>query len=896
MRINKAIFIAGVATAAFVPSSFLAAPEAGQEPAAENPPAKKDARELVGELASESYDVREQATAALWEMGASALPALRVASGNRDPEVADRAGELLLYITAGVLPDSPEEVKALVIRFSRSNVDQKLTILRKLTELGQWRQVLHLARLEKDDAIRRKMSSIVQKTAGDAARKAIAGGKLDLAGEILELVGDDDQSLAMRAWYYKHRGELPKRLKAAAQIPGKKGIRWRLALHRADGNIAAAIQEATRADEPKMVAALKVLQGNPLPWLLMGREGKLRLEPIADIARRIQIAQLRGDRKRAVLLARELVPLAQTSTSTRRVVIALAGTGFRKMAIDLLVKREPDSAFVYFDNMEAPRRCLDMLDIPRDAKPPYTDWVKKFTEEVVEQEDDDRYRHLIMLAGFLVRHGEGQHAVPVLTPLMTALEEDGSDEWFDLLYYMAIYDLGEQAIHFIAQRGNEDGEADLAVKKLLRSMSSDSLGHIWDALKKRNNQQIDKALRELGLLSGLIQDGKGETKALHKALLAEAAADEDIDQTARTTALFSFAEVRGDLLTCSELLNLKAPADKNWLRAKHYYDKELLKWAEVEPHYAKLVKDNPGDYKSLTQLYICSRQLGKKKQAEGMLDRILLLSMGSPQALYGIASELNQVGYLKEAAQLWEQAAIMEEPGGRYFDAAIAVLAAYPQYFYDSGQWAKIASISEVYVQLQMQGSSSSSDISDLLRARFKVEFARGMYQLQQGEQKKALITLDAARKLVPGDGTLADHFFPALRKANLGSTYDQWFNDSYRHVAAACTLYPGSHNSHNTAAWLASRAVRKLDAAFDHASAALKQRPHQGAYLDTMAEVWFARGDRAKAVDWSEKAVQSSLTHPQGALRSRSAAFANFQQLTQQLERFKKDPVTAEK
>jgi len=166
------------------------------------------------------------------------------------------------------------------------------------------------------------------------------------------------------------------------------------------------------------------------------------------------------------------------------------------------------------------------------------------------------------------------------------------------------------------------------------------------------------------------------------------------------------------------------------------------------------------------------------------------------------------------------------------------------------------------------------------------------MAELEEGKRKQALATLDAARKLVPGDGTLADHFFPSLRTADIGKIYDKWFNESYNHIAKAGVLYPRSHNTHNTAAWLCSRAGRKLDEATKHSVAALKERPQQGAYLDTMAEICFAKGNRAKAIEWSKKAVKASRRYPQGVFRLRKYIFENFHQLHLQLERFKTVPL----
>ena len=217
---------------------------AADKPAGVQPVTAGDISTLVTELGDESYAVREKATASLWKHGKNALPALRQVAEGKDPEASDRARELILYISVGVLFDSPQEVKNLVVLFSRSTPAMKLTILRKMLGMGQWRQVLHLAKLENDPSIRSKLSQIVKETATRAARDAIVKGDLDLAGEILELSADDSQSMLMLAWFHVRRGQLQEQLAQAAALPGKRGALWRMSLHRASGHVSAAITEA----------------------------------------------------------------------------------------------------------------------------------------------------------------------------------------------------------------------------------------------------------------------------------------------------------------------------------------------------------------------------------------------------------------------------------------------------------------------------------------------------------------------------------------------------------------------------------------------------------------------------------------------------------------------------
>ena len=77
--------------------------------------------------------------------------------------------------------------------------------------------------------------------------------------------------------------------------------------------------------------------------------------------------------------------------------------------------------------------------------------------------------------------------------------------------------------------------------------------------------------------------------------------------------------------------------------------------------------------------------------------------------------------------------------------------------------------------------------------------------------------------------------------------------------MEASIAAFPKAHNTYNSAAWLASRASRNLDDALEKVRKSLSMRPKQAAYLDTMAEVWFAKKNREKAVEWSHKAVTES-------------------------------------
>ena len=106
---------------------------------------------------------------------------------------------------------------------------------------------------------------------------------------------------------------------------------------------------------------------------------------------------------------------------------------------------------------------------------------------------------------------------------------------------------------------------------------------------------------------------------------------------------------------------------------------------------------------------------------------------------------------------------------------------------------------------------------------------------------------------------------------------HNKWFNISWDLMADVIRRYPASENTYNTAGWLASRARLKLDLAENYLQNALSINPEQSAYLDTMAEIQFAKGNRNKALEWSQLAVNFC---PQDS------------QIRRQHERFRVDPL----
>ena len=151
------------------------------------------------------------------------------------------------------------------------------------------------------------------------------------------------------------------------------------------------------------------------------------------------------------------------------------------------------------------------------------------------------------------------------------------------------------------------------------------------------------------------------------------------------------------------------------------------------------------------------------------------------------------------------------------------------------------------------------------------------MVALEDGRREDAIRVLREAHGLIPQDGILADDFFPALREVDLIELHDELFAKSAELIRENIRFFPKDHNMKNTFGWLASRANRALDEAEGYLKEALEARPLSEAYLDTLAEVYFAKGDREKAVEWSNRSLDQEITDSQLRQQNRRFRFAPF-------------------
>ena len=162
----------------------------------------------------------------------------------------------------------------------------------------------------------------------------------------------------------------------------------------------------------------------------------------------------------------------------------------------------------------------------------------------------------------------------------------------------------------------------------------------------------------------------------------------------------------------------------------------------------------------------------------------------------------------------------------------------------------------------------------------------------QAGNHKLSKRMLNNAHQTYIGDGSLADYFYPAVKETGYDSEYSRWVEGSNQHLLKVIKKFPKSANTRNTLAWILSKAVYKVDEGIAHSAESLKLAYNEAAFLDTMGELWYAKKNRAKAVEWGEKAVINSKRGRLVGIGDESTARSRTFSLAGQLEKFKTQPL----
>ena len=822
-------------------------------------------------LADESFRAREQASRRLWELGEAALPALKEASMAADPEQAIRARALLRNIRLHITPDTDPGLIELIERYGKSSASEKKALLIKMRGKRAWPQMLKLYAAEKDPEVRREMRATMSAVALRAARERLMEDDSAGARKFLEMAPADPGSLLALAELHRIEGSLADEIARALAAP-KPNAAWLLALRRAEGDPAKARDAALAAKEPRLAALMAALAGDPLPWL-----GELRGTADDDTPgwHYAVIAAKRWSGHKIGPV--DLAPLMRMSASRdpderNGAINALFLAGESVAAEKARRQHDPLAAFAYFDTLERVPEALEALGLDASSRT-YRPWVDARIDELLADDIEDQHEvadtadELVVLANLLERRGrrdllDQAFAAPLAR--MAAKDDIGFTELLGRMFGGSMAASGAPGL---ASRSASAwaGEDEARWSEVLVAAFGDEplVRQWWDWLGEIQPRATRAERLDAMLALFRMGSNPGRLRSKWIELLWQAVEQAPPDRQAELVERIArLASAAGDAATAVKAWDRLPPAD----REKFYWPRRVTRltatgrWQEAaDVILAHIAGFQAGDRESITELHAYAaaalRVAGRPDEAAYHDRRAALLALGNGALAIRIGNGYAFGCDYQRAGEWWQRAAIWTSPDS---DDCVIALKLHADELQARGQWTACAAVAEVLAAIYSTNEYYWSKPITAPNQRLQADMARG-FSLLPRDRPRALALLGGCHARCPSDGSLADYFFPQLRKNGLKREHDRWFRETWQQLEHALAEYPDSTNTLNTAAWFAARSLRKLDQAEKLVRRALSQQPEQAAYLDTLAEIHFARGDRRAANEWSAKAVNQA-------------------------------------
>jgi hypothetical protein len=832
--------------------------------------------ESIRKLASENYAERVEATQALWAEGEVALEDLKEASRSRDPEMALRARDLLRKIDLGIAPDTDPRIINLTERYQSANQIQKTTIFQELQRLRAWRQILRLYANETDASTRENLERRVDGIALHAARERIAVGDQNGALEYLEMARNTPNGLISIAAFHRARGTLEKEIEAVGEPTEPQEMAWLTALYRAADDSGNAAAMARASGDGHLAAAMDMLGGNPLPWLnhAAATADKNQAGGAANYAN-AAAARWRGEASIPELqvIRRKLRSHDEAVRLSGESELFLLGE--TDAAWKSFTHHYPEEAFANFDALERIDDALTVLGLD-PVNPDFKGYLTPLLAKVCqapgapgkELDDDevrdDHVRKLVTFCNFLEKRGRYDVLDELVAPALLEFGEVHAPRFTDLLSELFASPASSAGAPELAMRVAEKWAGDDKQRwgEMMIAAFGEEHGYPqWWELLEKIAPESSHAERLGGMLAifGYSRDSANLYDAWLDATWKYIEKAED--PAPALQAMEFLASNISDLEFIEKLREINAgnveDDDDGATYGNLLVDTAVGRWGEAADMFLLQIAAlaERGDARAELHAYAtaCLRKAGRFEEADAHELWVETLALGDFRANLSIAQAF-AFGRDYPRATRWYRRAVMEShPNDNRFKQVLRV---YVNELLHQQDYKLTAACSEVLAQLEAVDTNFGFMPFTLTRLRQQADFSRAL-SLPPGQSDEARRLLRQAHAIMPTDGALADHFFPSLLESPFTDLHNELFEISWRKITASLELFPNADNTMNTAVWFASRSARRLEEAKKLQQKALERHPRSPAYLDTLAEVYFAMGNRPEAIRFGALSVR---------------------------------------
>src|SRR5262245_19349391 len=168
-------------------------------------PTPQQIESAIKDLGAKTFTAREKAAKLLWEAGADAEEALRVAANSPDAETARRARTILDKFDWGIFPDTPEPVVEQITLFRNGDRNARIQCVTKLMALGKpgYSALKRLAEMEPDANNKQALFAQMAQEAQRVLPGLLAAGDIPAVEDMLDrslLAGSEDNFTSYAAF------------------------------------------------------------------------------------------------------------------------------------------------------------------------------------------------------------------------------------------------------------------------------------------------------------------------------------------------------------------------------------------------------------------------------------------------------------------------------------------------------------------------------------------------------------------------------------------------------------------------------------------------------------------------------------------------------------------------
>ncbi len=843
---------------------------AAPAPNARSAPSTAKIKQAIEDLGSKRFEVRSSAQKLLFEAGEAAEPFLKEALKSQDAEVTNAAKTILDKFEWGLYADTPKEVQDRIEAFRAGGPAERLTAVTGLFQQKPvlFRTVRKLLIQERDAELRQQMFAGLQRAAQAAMPELLTSSRLESAEEMLEftLTGAPPGAAANYAALIHLRGKADPtiaRLEKERQAKGEGGplaAEVLMYLYRGKGDFANAEKAARDTGKDDLIDRVLWQAGD---WKALARM------PTKSEGVEAAYARLAGDKKLFDEKIAEIKKLADdpmdNSPIVRKHAEALLFNGCTSEALKLLVDKTRETDLV-FSLLCAQMKFKEAHD--------YVDEARRLQPDAPENASAQMRR-----ARMLYFLGERDAGIQLLNKVAADLKKNTGLATALLRTDMAL-GLRDLALEHAARALAPFDRLQLGLDgpELLKPIFGDDALTAQTWLSAFKNEEAAAVMQRVAALFA----GKVDRKKLDEwaAKLLEDLKNEadQVPHFENVDAVAAAYRAVGDAAKAEEHLKFaaeKMPTSRRYFAYGDFLMKEK-RHKEAAQAYAEAAKSpppapprtppgvgrmyfgaQPDEFSPALATYLRGRALllaGDEMEGQRLVELATWLPLGDDNLRAKLVEQLRKRGWPEMA----DREAEMALKTGWHIDVVYGnMLANLAERAIRKKDYVKGADYYEKCMVGIMRTGATLVEPSAYLLLPETIRNCRALASVAAGKIDEALKEANAGLETVPGNLRLASYMVPDLDK--LGKKNEA--NAIYRKVhdiwEKVCTDYPGSGHAHNTIAFFMAGCGRDLDAALKHAIKATELEPKNAAYIDTLAEVRFRKGERDAALALMKKCLE---------------------------------------